>query len=37
MGNKFNGEGNLGVDPELKRIEENDDDQAVCNLRIGIF
>ncbi len=34
MGNKFNGEGNLGVDPELKRIEEKDDDQAVCNLRI---
>ncbi|MBT7209425.1 MAG: single-stranded DNA-binding protein [Gammaproteobacteria bacterium] len=34
MGNKFNGEGNLGITPELKRLEKDNDDQAVCNLRI---
>lgn len=34
MGNKFYGEGNLGNDPELKRLEEHDVEQAVCNLRI---
>ena len=34
MGNKFNGEGNLGIDPELNRRDSKDDDNAVCNLRI---
>lgn len=34
MGNKFFGEGNLGADPELHRKQGDDDDQAVCNLRI---
>ncbi len=34
MGNKFSGEGNLGQDPELKRTGGDDDEKAVCNLRI---
>ena len=34
MGNKFTGEGNLGQNPELKRTGGEDDDKAVCNLRI---
>jgi single-strand DNA-binding protein len=34
MGNKFYGEGNLGTDPELKRLDPDDDENAVCNLRI---
>jgi len=34
MSNKFYGEGNLGADPELKSFDENDDDKAVCNLRV---
>lgn len=34
MGNRFYGEGNLGADPELKQLEDDNDDKAVCNLRI---
>ncbi len=34
MGNKFTGEGNLGQDPVLKRTGGDDDEKAVCNLRI---
>ena len=34
MGNKFSGEGNLGQDPEVKRLDDKDAEQAVCNLRI---
>lgn len=34
MGNRFFGEGNLGADPELRQKEGEEDDKAVCNLRI---
>ena len=34
MGNRFYGEGNLGNDPELKQLEEDNGDKAVCNLRV---
>ncbi len=34
MGNKFSGEGNLGLDPELKHLDDKDDEQSVCNMRI---
>jgi len=32
--NEFNGEGNLGQDPELKTIKRGDEPQEVANLRV---
>ena len=34
MSNKFYGEGNLGADPELKYLDQQDDSKTVCNLRV---
>ncbi len=34
MSNQFNGEGNLGQDPEIKTVKVEGTDQTVCNLRI---
>lgn len=34
MSNKFYGEGNLGANPDLKIIDQNDPDRMVSNLRV---